>query len=114
RAVVLAHGLDHVVDQPLDVRRPDLLDGDRLRHFAEDRVSEPCDLEDGHRLSLRPNCTIATSLVLEWRPAGNARPKRSLTSSPTSIRSGEARTPRGSGARRPRPARDTRGRGTRT
>src|SRR5262249_22153615 len=113
-AVVLAHGFDHVVDQALDFGGPDLPDGDRLRHFAKNGMSEPRDLEDGHRLYLRPNCTIATSLGLESRRAGHPRREGSVRSSPTWIRSGEARTPRGSGARRRRPAPGTRDPGTRT
>src|SRR5262249_3406697 len=48
RAVVLAHGLDHVVDQPLHVRRPDGLDGDRLRSLAQHGMSEARHLQDRH------------------------------------------------------------------
>ena len=47
-ALVLVHGLDHVVDEPLDVGRADGL----LRHGAgggaDDGVSDARDLQDGH------------------------------------------------------------------
>ena len=39
RAVVLAHGLDHVVDQALDLGRPDLRDRNRRRDLAKHGMS---------------------------------------------------------------------------
>src|SRR2546425_9948973 len=48
RAVVLAHGLDHVVDEPLDLRRTDLVPRDGFRHLAEDGMAEARDFQDRH------------------------------------------------------------------
>ena len=47
-AIVLAHGLDHVVDEALGVRGPDLLRGDGLGELSQDRVAEARDFQDGH------------------------------------------------------------------
>src|SRR3989449_3368749 len=46
--VVLVHGLDHVVDEPLEGRRADRLDGHRLRLHAQHRMPQPGDFQDGH------------------------------------------------------------------
>src|SRR5262245_29703365 len=46
--VVLAHGLDHVVDEPLSLRRPDLLHGNERRLLAQHRVAETGDLQNSH------------------------------------------------------------------
>jgi len=47
-AVVLAHGLDQVVDESLGIPRADLVQGERLCLLAKDRVTEACDFQDRH------------------------------------------------------------------
>ncbi len=49
-AVVLPHGLDHIVDQALDVRRLDVLH--RLGGDPQNRVAQVGDFQDGHGLIL--------------------------------------------------------------
>jgi hypothetical protein len=45
-APVLVHGLDHVVDEALDLGGLDVLD--RLGGNPQDRVAEDCDFQNGH------------------------------------------------------------------
>ena len=108
-AVVLAHGLDHVVDEALDLRPsrsrrrppgppPSAAPGGRAGRPSE----SPCrPLPRGRIVARRPPA-----------PAGpGATAARALTTISARIRGGG--TTRGSAAGRPRPARGTRGPGTR-
>src|SRR5262249_9175638 len=97
-AAVLAHGLDHVVDQPLDLARPDFLDRNRRRHFPQHRMPEPGDLQDGHVLS-------PAAGLYHTGPGASAPPAFHAPLMPASTwtRTGAARTPRDTAAGRPRP-----------
>ena len=55
RAVVLAHGLHHVVDQPLDLGGADRLERDRLRFLTKHRVPETRHLQNRHDAQ---NCSM--------------------------------------------------------
>jgi hypothetical protein len=46
--VVLAHRLDHVVDEPLDVGGADPLRRKRVGRLAQNGMPEPRDLQNGH------------------------------------------------------------------
>src|SRR5574342_369253 len=77
RAVVLAHGLDHVVDEPLRVGRPYLADGHRQRLLPQYGVSQARDLQDGHVMDPLPWKCNTTALsfpdapdVEDWRRPG--------------------------------------------
>src|SRR5262249_8243332 len=130
-AVVLAHGLDHVIDQPLDLWRADLARRHRRRRLPQHRMSEASDLQDGHGvLSGRivaygpsspsaPPARVSPSNLVEIEQlvggeVGLAAHHRApgLTHASIWERSGAARRPRDSAAGRPRRAPGTRGRDT--
>src|SRR5712671_642849 len=69
-SVVLAHGLDHVVDQALGPGRADLLDRNGRRELAKYRVSETRDLQDGHGVPSRSDCSTG--------PRARSTPARTL------------------------------------
>src|SRR6185503_19697914 len=52
------HGIDHVVDQTLDLGRADGRNGYRPRLLTKYRMPEPRDLQDGHDAQ---NCSMGLS-----------------------------------------------------
>ncbi len=76
-AVVLAHGLDHVVDEALDLRGADALQAaPGCADLAQDRMPQPGDLENRHNSK-----SVARSLQRERARAQRAA--RCTTSSPS-------------------------------